>query len=334
MFLRIYKINHPVIILLIFLLSGLIWSLAFFNASFYEFPELNFEMPFYYWIYNWVSPYPFIARIISYILILIQASLLNRLNNRYFLLESRTYLPSLLFILMCSIFPLQNLHPIIFSNLFLLIGIDKIFGTYRNDDKWSNYFDTGILISIASLFYIKYFFVIVIVWISLFTLRPFRGREWLLTIVGFLLPYIFVLSYFFVFEENVNYKMNIYFNQLFNFNNIFYYNYVYYAYLIILIILTAVSSFKILATLRKQKVSVRRFFHVFFWLFLISIVLFAISSFSKPSFLSIAAISLSFLFSNYFLNVKSVFWREVIFTIILAIAVLFQLYYYTDMLKF
>ena len=334
MFLKIYRINHPVIILLIFVLAVAIWSLAFLKAPLYEFSELDFEMPIYYWIYNLVSPYPLFSRMLSFGIILIQAGLLNRLNNRYFLLESRTYLPSLLFILICSIFPLQNLHPIIFSNLFLLISIDKIFSTYRNEDRWSNYFDSGILISIASLFYIKYSYLLIIVWFSLFILRPFRGREWLLTVIGFILPYLFVVTYFFVFEENVNYKIHIYFNQLFNFNSTFQYNYIFYAYFIIMAFFTTLSSFRILATLRKQKVSVRRFFQVFFWLFLISVILFAISGFSEPSFLSVSAISLSFLFSNYLLNVKSNFWKEIIFTLFFGVAVLFQLFYYTDIIKF
>jgi len=228
MLLRIYKINHPVILLLIFILTGSVWSLSFIKAAGYEFPEYNFEMPLYLWIYSWISKYPLLATILSYILILIAAGIINRLNNRYFLLESRTYLPSLIYILLCSIYPLQNLHPILFSNLFLLICLNKIFSSYREENRWSNFFDAGILISLASLFYIKYAFFVVIIWFSLFILRPFRGREWLLSIIGFILPYVFVITYFFAFEENTQYKIGLFFNQLVNFKSTHNYNYIYF----------------------------------------------------------------------------------------------------------
>ncbi len=334
MFFRIYKYNHPIIIIIIFVSAGLLWLPAFLSIPSSDSITYSFEMPLYYWLIQFFQGKYIAIKLVSFLLIIIQAIQINRINTKFFILESRSYLPSFIFIFGCSLIPMQNLNSLLFANIFLLFAIESIFSTYRNDNAWLKYFDAGLLISISSLFYCKASYFIIFIWISLLILRPFRGKEWLVSILGFLLPYVLLSSYFYLFEDNFIYRTNLFFSQLFSVNYMGELSLLYYIYLGFLAILIIFSSYRIIVHLQKRKVSVRKYYQLFFWLFLISFAIFILNGLINVEIFLMIMISLSFLISNYILSLKSNFWTELILMFFALIVIAIQLANYTSIKLF
>jgi hypothetical protein len=90
-----------------------------------------------------------------------------------------------------------ELHPILFSNLFLLFALSKMMNSYRKDIAFSQVFDAGLLISIATLFYFPCIVFFPMIGVALIIFRPFLWREWVISFIGVLVPYIFVITYYF-----------------------------------------------------------------------------------------------------------------------------------------
>ena len=76
------------------------------------------------------------------------------------------------------------------SNKFLI-------SLFKNDFPVSALFDSGFVTGIASLIYFPAFVLIPFLLTTLIVLRPFRIKEWLITLIGIILPYFFVSTYMF-----------------------------------------------------------------------------------------------------------------------------------------
>jgi len=128
----------------------------------------------------------------------VEAIYLNTVMNRYEVLYKSSYLPAFIYVLLMSLsLPLLSFHPVIFAAFFLIRALDKTFALFKNDSPAPSLFDSCFLVSIASLIYFPAatFFILFI--IALAILRPFSFREWLISFIGFFLPYFFVSVYFF-----------------------------------------------------------------------------------------------------------------------------------------
>jgi hypothetical protein len=68
---------------------------------------------------------------------------------------------------------------------------------FKNEAPVSPLFDGCFLIAIASLIYFPAVVFFVLFMISLAILRPFNIREWMISLIGFFLPYFFLGVYFF-----------------------------------------------------------------------------------------------------------------------------------------
>src|SRR6185503_18765652 len=68
---------------------------------------------------------------------------------------------------------------------------------YKKEAALALIFDAGLLVSIASLFFFPYIVFILFIIAALMILRPFNLREYLMAILGLLVPYYFIGVYFF-----------------------------------------------------------------------------------------------------------------------------------------
>jgi hypothetical protein len=240
-------------------------------------------------------------------------------------------MPIFFFIIFSAIILLPNqLEPSIYGNIFLVIGLEKIFETYRNDKKWLNYFNASMIISIGSLFDARLIYFFVIIFISLATLRPFRRREWLISLFGIILPYIYLLTYYFVFENTLSQRINDFSKVLINTDNVIisYNEFVLFIYIIILIIFSSIYS---IYQIQHKKVSVRKYFQIFLWLFIISLSIYIFSNFSFTGILIYAIFPVSYLLSNYFNSFRNLFWYELFFSVLFALLIFYELHLFNIM---
>ncbi|HAH23118.1 MAG TPA: hypothetical protein DCL77_05035 [Prolixibacteraceae bacterium] len=89
-----------------------------------------------------------------------------------------------------------------------------------------------------------------------------------------------------------------------------------------LFLLTLLGSFFLLSQYDDKRISSRKFFKIFFWIFLISIILIALHHAVSQEIIILIALPLTYLISNYFIFSKRQVWGEV-FMYLLAAAVIY-----------
>lgn len=137
-----------------------------------------------------------LSQILSPLLILMNALLLNVIFNRNGFMEKNNYLPALLYVVGKSYF-----HSYYFFNgfglaeTFMIFALMQVFKLDQNSDGRKAVFNAAFFAGIAASFYpaLVLFlpFLFLIVWI----LRPFVFRESALLAVGFFIPLIYAGCY-------------------------------------------------------------------------------------------------------------------------------------------
>jgi len=326
MLIRTLKNYQPINFILFLAISILVWIKPLINA---DQPGIYIDpnpMPFYAWIVGLIgSPQlNILGKLLAFVLVLLQAILINGITNQYNLLGFRGYLPGIFFMLICTIFPdYQILHPILFANLFLLFAWERVIRAYEKENTFEAYFNASFLIGLASLFYPNYTYFLLILLISVGMNRVGHLREFALVLVGFLAVWYFYLGIYYVLTSSIQFS---------GLENDFSFSFPKYPQIIIsqkviLIfssILLLMASFQLGGYISNLKIPMRRnlkFLFLWFWLG-IFILLFTKSSIE---IIYIVSIPTAVLFSIFFANFKKTWVRETLWISFLLFIVLNQL---------
>jgi hypothetical protein len=195
MIVRLLKSNNATAFFALPLVALAIWVFAFFIP--HELP-VRHSMPLYELLVRPIASIHWLTTLIALFIIIIEGFLLNYIINENEALTKKTNLPALFYIVFSSNnSSMLELHPLLLANLFLLFALSKILNSYRKDIAFSQVFDAGLLISIASLFYFPCVVFFPMIGVALLIFRPFLWREWIISFIGVLVPYIFVVAYYF-----------------------------------------------------------------------------------------------------------------------------------------
>jgi len=88
------------------------------------------------------------------------------------------------------------LSPALLANTFFILALWELFETYRKNDVAGHIVNVGFWIGIASLFYFSELVFLLLAFIGISVLRAFRLKEFLMLLLGFLVPYIMSGVYF------------------------------------------------------------------------------------------------------------------------------------------
>jgi hypothetical protein len=323
MLLKAFKSNQPYSILLLPLITLGLWLNSFLHPLAYPFFKGEDSMILYQPIQMLLGNSPFVSTITALVFIILLAFLVLKLNQQYAFIRVRTFLPSYLFVIITSgLHELHAMHPVYPAALFLILAIDRIFNTYDKEQIHSNAFDSGIFLAIGSLFYLNLIFFFPILWIGFIILKPnVNWREYVLTTIGFILPWLAAIGFYLGtgrYDELVQtLESNITFHQIFLRDHL-----PIQIYGGFLILLTLFGSFFLLSQFDGKKISSRRYFKTFFWIFLISVILVIANPAVSQEIIILLAIPLSYLISNYLIFMKRQVWGEV-FLYLLAAGVIY-----------
>lgn len=138
------------------------------------------------------------ANIAAVLLVFVQAIFINGFMWRYRIGNDITLLPGLFYALCVSVLPdFLTLSPILLGNTFLILSIYYIFSIYRQSQAASLIFDVGLWIGVASLFYFTFWVFIIWGFMGLAILRGVRPKEFVMILLGFIVPYILMGVYLF-----------------------------------------------------------------------------------------------------------------------------------------
>ncbi len=315
MFIRFFKFNSPSAYIFLPLIAIAIWLGAMASTTVFSDKHV---MPLFYLVSQLIKT-PWLSCLIAFLFIVAEAFLLNFIVNENEILNKQSFLPALLYLVfMSNNSNLLVLHPLVFSNLFILFAINKLISSYRKDVVFSQAFDAGFLISIASLFYFPSIIFLLLLVVGFILFRPFNWREWMISFLGAVVPYLFVLMYYFwnnslstFFYDTILFPLLSYKTRM-EISESFYFT------IVIALIIIFFSFVKLMGGLTGGSQKSKKGIVLFVWTLIFS----GLSIFLAPEIstitLSVSAIPLSVFCANYFLNLKKGWFAEMLFLLFIG----------------
>ena len=265
----------------------------------------------------------------GFALLLLQAFLWTSIINRHALLKQASYLPTFFYILLCSSrHSLVCFYPSMVASLFLIIAVGRLAESYKKEKALSELFDAGLFIGIAALIYVPAIVFILFLRVAVLVIRSLNWRDWIVSLIGFALPFVFALGYFAVFYTPEHFWYERMMLALGDYKtlglsmpwkNILMFS------CIIIVAMVAMWFFANRISdnvLKAQKLSTLMVWFVFF-----GIVAMLFSPDKSARSFTILAAPFSLIFSNYFLKARSKILPEFLFLLfifIVTISVIFE----------
>ncbi len=193
---RFFKSTQTANLLIIPIILLIFWARTMFKAN----PVLDAsDLPIWNLIVSFLMYFPsWLNFIILFTIVTSQVLYLNFMLNRHEVLYKNSFLPALIFTLFISSTPqLMQFHPVIIVNFIVIFILDRIFYLYKSNSNFSRLFDCGLLAGISALIYFPCIILLPMMLATLWVLRPFRLKEWLIVIAVFLLPFFYASIYYF-----------------------------------------------------------------------------------------------------------------------------------------
>lgn len=150
-------------------------------------------------VYEWLGGYGWLQRLLFGVLLLLQAIYLNYLVQEYRLAKRPTYVTAIAYVLVVSFFRIENgLSPAFIANSFLLLSLGSLYRSYDKNGSAGAVFNAGFWLGVAALCYFSAAVLLLWAFLGLFILRSTEWRDWLILLLGFLMPFFWLGTYFFL----------------------------------------------------------------------------------------------------------------------------------------
>jgi len=271
------------------------------------------------------AQWPLLQVLLSLLLVIGMAFLMQLLNDNFSFIRIKSKLPSILFVIILGGFTeMHTMHPVLFGTLFILLAILQLFQTFEKPKPYSALFNVGFLLGVGSLFYFNLIVLYPAFIIGAVILSKERSwRNLTILILGFLLPFVFAFSYAFL-TNTFQQTSDILIKNILTPVNHFKSNIILQVYLAALMLFTLIGTIDIIKQYDNKKISSRKYFKALFWFFIFAMAGFLLIPAASQEMLIIAAIPFTFLIANLFVFMKNKFWSELLFSILLIIVILIQ----------
>lgn len=320
MLLKAFSSSKPATAILIFLLALLLWMPGFSGKGVGAIDSGTQAMPLYRFLVGWFGDQLLLSKILAFVFILFQAVLIVRLNARFILIQKSTFLPAFFFILLVSFYSghLQfSRH--IFGSLSMIIILNFLFASYKKEPNSWKFFEAGLTLGVASLFYARMIYFLPFIWIAQIILRPSYWREWVYPLTGVFITAFLFVSLRYLFDLDPWQAWDIFYRNLNDFSSTFTFSSPYLIIGLYIFLLVVLASIYMLRVFQFRKIYIRNYYKVFFWLFVVSTLLFVFLTRFDAGILYIAAIPVSFILSNYFINAPKTRMNRLLFTLVVVV---------------
>jgi len=313
---NLFKSSRPYVLGLIPVIALSFWSYSIYVGTL---PIVEQAMPLYYAVIILLSDLPVIANIVAVALIVLEALMLNNILEKHQVLSEKTKVPALIYtLLMCSCPPLLVLHPVLFANFFLILLLDRIFLTYRSDVVLTNVYDAGLLIGIATVFFLPSIMFLPFYIISLSILRPFNARECILSFIGFLTPMLFVVVNFYWTGELADFWRSMRISSLDTFTFELDWMILFLPLLLITFIISMIGARSYIEEMNSRVVKVTKMYLVFIWFFVFALLSLMMAPSLSAAYFSVVFIALAVYLANFFVSFRRKKLAEFILFLLIA----------------
>ncbi|GAA4782628.1 hypothetical protein GCM10023231_07870 [Olivibacter ginsenosidimutans] len=264
--------------------------------------------------------------VITLVITVTQALLLNRIVDNHNLLGKPTFLPALMYVTTASLLlPFLALTPTLICNFVLIWMIDKLLKTYHRSEVKSTLFDLGMLVAVGTLFYFPFILMLLVLWVALILFRPFDWREWVAGLLGFATVY-FLLGIIYLWNDKIGEFYAIWkplTNPIPTSFTIELYDY----WVLLPLGLILLLFFN---TLRenyyKSVVPVRKSFQLLFFMFLFGVLSYYLKAHTPDYHFLICAPPISIYMAYYFNFAKTAWFYESVYALLLVAILYFQFF--------
>ncbi len=318
MFIKLFKSGYSLQLIILFVILLLLWIEDFINPvhAAHEFSPA----PFYNYFYYFQKNLPILQVLIAFILVIAQAFLLNKILIENAIIRKNSFLPAFVYIIIMSQSKeLHTIYPALIANLLLIVVFYYLLKIYNETEAYLEILNAGFLVGLASLFYLPSIFFIILLWIGFIIYSIFLWREWVISLIGLLIPYIFLFTYYFWFDRMDDMLSNylVFFDnisELFFELNIFQ---IITLSMIALFVLLAIN--RIIISLNTKTISIRKKSIIMIWFFLISLISLIFGSRSNIGYLALTFVPCASLIAYYFSDIKKKVVIEVLFVILILL---------------
>ena len=140
--------------------------------------------------------------VIAFVLLYVQALMINYLMNEYRMIIRQNYLPGMAYMLITSLVPEWNfLSAPLLSNTLIIWMFIYLFKLYNASNVKGHIYNIGLIAGINSYIFFPSLIFIICILLGLMILKPFRLNEIILFVLGCITPYYFHAIYLFLAGE-------------------------------------------------------------------------------------------------------------------------------------
>jgi hypothetical protein len=272
-------------------------------------------------IYEWFNfETPIINKLFAFTIIYITAVILNAQINKNEIFERNTYIPALFYVFtMSSMTDLQQMHPLILTNLFWVLAYRRLLNIYNQVQCKSEIFDASLFFCIGALIsFPSAGIMLLLPFITLTVIRPFDFKEYLMPFFALLLSGFYLSAYYYISQDEITYLTikSVYPNLDLPFN------WTYYVIYGLIAVVMYLSGFKLLAKSNTSSVRFRKTTSVLLSFLALTFIAMVYEKLigKNDSFLLIGSVPFSLLWSFYFFyNEKKWIGNLIFYTILVFV---------------
>lgn len=162
-----------------------------------------------------VGQSPTIIFLIYHFIVLIQAIRINMVLNDFKMFQQNNFTTAMAFVLLTGLLPQwSGLSAALIANFLLIWIFIKLCRLFNHPSPKTLLFNTGLLVGVSMLCYHPTAILILVVLFALAVVRPFHLAEWLILLMGILVPYYFLFAWLFLNDQFASIKGFLPFLQL------------------------------------------------------------------------------------------------------------------------
>ena len=311
--LTFYRNNQPFVIFSIVFTAFVLWTPYFINPEVFL-RDLTFQkqpLDIMSLVYSWNKYFLFSISLILCLFLAFQVSYINLSQQ---LIEKRNYLPALFFLLSMSWIPDLKIHVNSqIALIFIAFAFNIMLSSYSQKNNLFAFFDTGLLIGLASLFYFPFSVFLLVLGIAIILFQMPAWRNFLTSIIAFLVPWLFYYGIYYFINGSVIELNQLINNLLFSSQAFRDFNALQWIFTGVSILTILLSSVHFVKNINHMTVRGKRVFYLFLWTFIILLIQYFVLPIHESMILLGVAIPLSFLFTLYFSVIKSNWKGNLIF---------------------
>lgn len=264
--------------------------------------------------------------LITLVLTIIQALLINTIVNRFNLVGRSSFLAALMYMTLASLMlPFLVLSPILICNFLTIWMLDKLLSIYRRTEIKPLMFDLGMIVALGSLVYFPFIVMLLLLWCSLMIFRPFNWREWLAVPIGFATIY-FVLGVVYLWFDRMDAFYEIWLPLTYPFPTSIHIDIYDYLVLLPLVVIMVLFFLTLRQNLFKSVVHIRKSFQLLFCMFVLAAVSFYLNAEWSINHFLLAVPPIAVYMTYYFSYAMKRWFYESMFALLLLTIIYFQFF--------